>query len=145
MFFFVPGERLTLDHDDHPPPDFTPHDAGPFPERAGPLWVDGAGERLGLRVRAHHLNRGGTAHGGLLATLVDTAMGHAVRGVAEAESAATVSLTTDFLGPADEGDWVEARTKVERVGGRLAFVDCSVRGEGREVVRARGVFILLDG
>jgi len=39
---------------------------------------------------------------------------------------------------------VQATTKVERLGGRLAFVDCSLRVADREVVRARAVFTLLD-
>jgi acyl-coenzyme A thioesterase 13 len=130
---------------DDAPDGFSIHEAGPFLAHAGPLLISRDGTRIGLRVAGRHLNRGGTAHGGLLATLVDTAMGHAVREQADAEAAATVSLTTDYLGPAKEGDWVEASTEVERLGGRLAFVDCSLRVEDREVVRARAVFTLLDG
>ena len=126
------------------PAGFTPHEAGPFLEHAGPLWISADTEQLGLHVERRHLNRGGTAHGGLLATLVDTAMGHAVRERADADAAATVSLTIDYLGPAKEGDWLQASTKVERLGGRLAFVDCSLRVEDREVARARAVFTLLD-
>lgn len=126
------------------PAGFTVHDAGPFLERVGPLWFAEDPERFGLRIEDHHLNRGGTGHGGLLATLVDTAMGHAVRSSADADAAATVSLTTDYLGPAQAGDWVQTSTKVERLGGRLAFVDCSLRVEDREVVRARAVFTLLE-
>jgi acyl-coenzyme A thioesterase PaaI-like protein len=75
---------------------------------------------------------------------VAAAVGRAVRASAEQERAATVSLTTDYLGPAGPGDWLEARTEVERAGGRLAFVDCSVRAGDREVVRARAVYALLD-
>lgn len=126
------------------PAGFTVHDAGPFLDHIGPLWVDTGGDRFGLRVEGRHLNRGGTTHGGLLATLVDTAMGHAVRRSADADAAATVSLTTDYLGPAKQGDWVQTTTEVERLGGRLAFVDCSLRVEDREVVRARAVFTLLE-
>jgi acyl-coenzyme A thioesterase PaaI-like protein len=55
-----------------------------------------------------------------------------------------VSLTTDFLGAAKEGDFVEARTEVERLGGTLAFADCSLTVDGREIVRGRAVFAVLD-
>jgi acyl-coenzyme A thioesterase PaaI-like protein len=55
----------------------------------------------------------------------------------------TVSLTTDFLGPARVGDWLEAHTKVERIGGKLAFADCSLTVDGAEVVRGRAVFAML--
>jgi uncharacterized protein (TIGR00369 family) len=118
-------------------------DPGPFLEHVGPVVADG--DVLGLRVEARHLNASGTAQGGLLATLVDFAMGRAIRASAdEGRRAATVSLTTDFLGAAKEGDFVEARTEVERLGGRLAFADCSLTVEGREIVRGRAVFAVLD-
>jgi uncharacterized protein (TIGR00369 family) len=100
---------------------------------------------LGLRATKQHANAAGTIHGGLLATLCDTAVGHAVRAEAdEISAAATVSLTCDFLTPAEPGAWLEARTDVERLGSRLAFADCSISADGREVVRARAVFSVLD-
>jgi uncharacterized protein (TIGR00369 family) len=118
-------------------------DSGPYLEHVGPVLADG--DVLGLRVAAHHLNTSGMAQGGLLATLVDFAMGRAIRASADEERrAATVSLTTDFLGAAREGDFVEARTEVERLGGTLAFADCSLTVDGREIVRGRAVFAVLD-
>jgi acyl-coenzyme A thioesterase 13 len=127
-----------------PPETFRPvSEPGPFLEHVGPLLADG--DVLGLRVEAQHLNASGMAQGGLLATLVDFAMGRAIRASAdEGRRAATVSLTTDFLDAAQEGDFVEARTDVERLGGRLAFADCSLTVEGREIVRGRAVFAVLD-
>jgi acyl-coenzyme A thioesterase 13 len=118
-------------------------DPGPFLEHVGPVLEDG--DVLGLRVEAQHLNASGMAQGGLLATLVDFAMGRAIRAsTEEGRRAATVSLTTDFLGAANEGDFVCARTEVERLGGTLAFADCSLTVEGREIVRGRAVFAVLD-
>jgi uncharacterized protein (TIGR00369 family) len=127
-----------------PPASYRPvPDPGPFLQHVGPVLADG--DVLGLRVAAQHLNASGMAQGGLLATLVDFAMGRAIRPSAdEGRRAATVSLTTDFLGAAKEGDFVEARTEVERLGGRLAFADCSLTVEGREIVRGRAVFAVLD-
>lgn len=121
-------------------------DAGAFLELVGPVHASGEGtDRVfALRVEERHLNQAGAAHGGLLATLVDFAIGRAVQASADAEGAVTVSLTTDFLGPARAGDWVEARTEVERLGGRLAFADCSLSVEGREVVRGRAVYAVLS-
>jgi acyl-coenzyme A thioesterase 13 len=118
-------------------------DPGPFLEHVGPVLADG--DVLALRIAPHHLNRSGMAQGGLLATLVDFALGRAIRSSAdEGRRAATVSLTTDFLGAAREGDLVEARTEVERLGGTLAFADCSLTVEGREIVRGRAVFAVLS-
>jgi uncharacterized protein (TIGR00369 family) len=124
-----------------PPEGFTPlTGAGPFVDHAGPLHAREDGT-LGVRVEDRHLNRAGTAMGGFLTTLVDAAFGRAVREQSgDDATVATVSLTTDFLRPAPAGSWLEARTEVERLGGRLAFADCSVRADGEEVVRARAVF-----
>ncbi len=113
---------------------------GGFLDLVGPLHV-GPGGVLAARVTERHLNLAGTTMGGFLATLVDAAFGRAVREESEGDATvATVSLTTDFLRPAPAGAWLEARTEVERLGGRLAFADCSVRADGDEVVRARAVF-----
>ena len=131
-----------------PPEDFTPlEESGAFLEHVGPVYRrgEGADTVFALRVDERHLNLGGVAHGGLLATLVDFSLGRAIASAIDGETpAATVSLTTDFLGPAEAGDWVLAHTEVERLGGRLAFADCSLTVEGREVVRGRAVFAVLS-
>ena len=78
--------------------------------------------------------------------LVDAALGRAVRAQADGDASnVTVSLTTDYLRPAPAGAWLEARTAVERMGGRLAFADCSVTADGREAVRARAVLAVGAG
>ncbi|MDX6678297.1 MAG: hypothetical protein QOE31_2349 [Solirubrobacteraceae bacterium] len=133
-----------------PPAGFSAIDAlGPFAAHVGPFYIrDGAehGPVLGLRAVDEHANSAGAIHGGLLATLCDLALGYAVRAQADDDIAAavTVSLTTDFLAAAEPGAWLEARAKVEKLGGRLAFADCSVTADEREVVRARAVFSVLD-
>ena len=116
-------------------------DPGPFLDHVGPLLAgpDGA---LGLQTSERHANLAGKVHGGMLATLVDSALGRAIRDEAE-QAAVTVSLTTDYLGAVEPGDWLEAHTRVERLGGRLAFADCLLRVEDRELVRGRAVFAVL--
>jgi hypothetical protein len=42
-----------------------------------------------------------------------------------------------------EGDFVEARTEVERLGGTLAFAD-SLTVQGREILRGRAVLAVLS-
>ena len=128
------------------PPGFAPFEPqGPFLEHVGPvLWRDDdGGPVFGLRVTDRHTNHRGTGQGGLLSTFVDFAMGRAI----DAESGddkgrATVSLTVDFLKPAQPGDWIESRTRVERVGGTLAFADCSITVDDREIVRGRAVWVV---
>jgi uncharacterized protein (TIGR00369 family) len=128
-----------------PPESFEPlTDCGEFIDLVGPVHASGEGADrvLGIRIEDRHRNLAGAAHGGLLATLCDFALGRAVNAGGDHDGAVTVSLTVDYLGPAKPGDWVEAHTEVERLGGSLAFADCSLRVEAREVVRARAVFAL---
>jgi uncharacterized protein (TIGR00369 family) len=121
-------------------------DQGPYLEHIGPVQMrDDGGEELvlGLRAEARHTNHRGTVQGGLLSTFADFALGRAIEADADdGKDRATVSLTVDYLKPAKPGDWIESRTRVERVGGTLAFADCSLTVEGREIVRARSVWVV---
>jgi acyl-coenzyme A thioesterase PaaI-like protein len=79
----------------------------------------------------------------LLSTFADFALGRAIEADAEDDKdRATVSLTVDFLKPAKPGDWIESRTRVDRVGGTLAFADCSLTVDEKEIVRARAVWVV---
>ena len=128
------------------PDGFVPFDPqGPFLEHVGPvLWRDDEdGPIFGLRVEDRHTNHRGTVQGGLLSTFVDFALGRAIEADADdGKDRATVSLTVDFLKPAQPGDWIQTRTRVERVGGTLAFADCSLTVEDREIVRGRAVWVV---
>jgi len=118
---------------------------GPFLEHIGPVHVrdDEDGRVFGLRAEERHTNLRGTIQGGLLSTFADFALGRAIEADAEdAKDRATVSLTIDFLRPAQPGDWIEARTRVERVGGTVSFADVSLSVGEREIVRARGVWVV---
>ena len=128
------------------PDGFVPFpDQGPFLEHIGPIHVreDGGDLTLGLRAEERHANHRGTVQGGVLSTFADFALGRAIDADAEDDKdRATVSLTVDFLKPGKPGDWIESRTRVDRVGGTLAFADCSLMVEGKEIVRARAVWVV---
>jgi uncharacterized protein (TIGR00369 family) len=118
---------------------------GPFLEHIGPIHVREDADELilGLRAEERHANHRGTVQGGLLSTFADFALGRAIETDADdGKDRATVSLTVDFLKPAKPGDWIESRTRVDRVGGTLAFADCSLTVEDREIVRARAVWVV---
>ncbi len=87
-------------------------------------------------------NTRGKAHGGLLMTMLDIALGCAARdAVAGAESFITVDLHVAFLA-AGEGTLV-AEGRVLRAGGSLVFCEGEVRDdEGVMLARASGVFKL---
>jgi uncharacterized protein (TIGR00369 family) len=118
---------------------------GPFLEHIGPIMIkEGDGDLvLGLQTEDRHANHRGTVQGGLLSTFADFALGRAIEADAgDGKDRATVSLTVDFLKPAKPGDWVESRTRVDRVGSTLSFADCSLCVGDREIVRARAVWVV---
>jgi uncharacterized protein (TIGR00369 family) len=125
---------------------FSPYpNQGPFLEHIGPILIrDGAGELvLGLQTEERHANHRGTVQGGVLSTFADFALGRAIENDADdGKDRATVSLTVDYLKPAMPGDFVESRTRVDRVGGTLSFADCSLCVDDREIVRARAVWVV---
>jgi uncharacterized protein (TIGR00369 family) len=126
------------------PPGFERFDGGgDFVDLIGPVYArrDDGRRLFGIRIEERHRNARGVAHGGMLASLVDFALGRAIEEDAEdGQARATVSLTTDYLRPVELGAWVVAHTEVERLGGTLAFADCSLKVGDDEVVRARAVF-----
>ena len=128
------------------PEGFVPHDGqGPFLEHIGPILVHEDGDDLVLAIHAEerHTNHRGTVQGGLLSTFADFALGRAIEQDADDDKdRATVSLTVDFIKPAKPGDWIESRTRVDRVGSTLSFADCSLTVDGKEIVRARAVWIV---
>jgi acyl-coenzyme A thioesterase 13 len=118
---------------------------GPFLEHVGPICIRDHDDELvlGLRAEERHTNHRGTVQGGLLSTFADFALGRAIEFDADdGKDRATVSLTVDFIKPAKPGDWIESRTRVDRVGSTLSFADCSLTVEGREIIRARAVWIV---
>jgi acyl-coenzyme A thioesterase 13 len=134
----------------NPPSGFSPFpNQGPFLEHVGPIFVQGGGSDagddlvLGIQTEERHANHRGTVQGGLLSTFADFALGRAIEADADdGKDRATVSLTVDFLKPAKPGDWIESRTRVDRVGSTLSFADCSLCVDGKEIVRARAVWVV---
>lgn len=132
------------------PDGFLPYkEPSPFLDRVGPLYereADAAGLVLGLLVLEHHCNRRGFAHGGLLVTLADIALGKTgERRCDPPVSLLTASLAFDFVGVVRRGEWVEARCDFHRVGRALAFANCYLTSDAGVVGRASGVFKVAAG
>jgi acyl-coenzyme A thioesterase 13 len=129
----------------NPPPGFEPlFRTSPFLETVGPLFYrkePGGSFVIGLRILPKHANSRGSAHGGLLMTLLDIALGYTT-GLSQDPPAGltTASLTADFVRAPLVGEWVEARVDVQKVGGRLAFANAFLVVDGERVVRGSAVF-----
>lgn len=96
------------------------------------------------RVEARHLNVNGIVHGGVYATILDTAMGGALLTLLhEDETTATTSLYVEFLRPAQEGAVLRAKGEVVRRGHHLAFVEGNLYdGEGTRLSQAHGTWYI---
>jgi len=96
---------------------------------------------IGLRIAQKHANARGFAHGGLLVTLADIALGYQTAfGQDPPAGLITANLTADFAGAAKVGDWVEAHVDVQKLGSRLAFANAFLVVDDERIVRASAVF-----
>jgi uncharacterized protein (TIGR00369 family) len=101
-----------------------------------------------MEIAPHHLNRSGLLHGGILSTLLDTALGYAGCFMAEpgeVRRTLTLSLTTNFIASVKAG---HLRTEGRRTGGgkTIFFAEGEVRdADGRLIATATGTFKYLSG
>ena len=97
---------------------------------------------LAVDVDERHLNPAGTVHGGLLATLVDTTMGAAVRSAVDDEVPATSQLTLTYLRPGKPGRLLVSAT-VRKRGEMLTICEADVEQDGKSLVHALATFALV--
>jgi acyl-CoA thioesterase len=99
--------------------------------------------RFAVDLRQDHLNPYGVVHGGVVYSLIDTAMGAAVVSrLAPGERCATLEVKLNYLAPATEGRLTADARVVER-GGRIAVLEARVvRADGRVVAIATGTYYI---
>ncbi|MEO7917722.1 MAG: PaaI family thioesterase [Dokdonella sp.] len=128
------------------PDGFTPlFRTSPVLDMIGPLVCKGTGKDLvlGLMAEDRHCNGRGYIHGGILATLADTALGYTIAFSSDPPTPiVTVNLNLDYTGSAKVGDWLEASVDIHKHGTRLIFASCVITAAGAQVVRANAVFLV---
>ena len=101
-----------------------------------------------LKVGPQHLNRLSIPHGGVLATLLDSAAGFAASFSEDPDrprSLMTLSINVMFIGQARQGETIIARGR--RIGGgkTIAYTTADVEtADKRPIARAEAVFRYLD-
>jgi uncharacterized protein (TIGR00369 family) len=92
---------------------------------------------IAFEANPQHLNLQGLVHGGILATLADTAMGLAVQTALEpGRRHVTVQLGIEFLSPGRPGR-ITARGRSVKIGTQLGFAEADVmNADGRLLARA---------
>jgi uncharacterized protein (TIGR00369 family) len=97
---------------------------------------------VALELNEHHLNIQGLAHGGVLATLADAAMGLSVRSALEpGRKHVTVEMSVHYLRPITKGRILASGSAV-RIGRDVAYAEAEVRDAAtdRTLARARGTY-----
>ncbi|WP_308584942.1 PaaI family thioesterase [uncultured Pseudomonas sp.] len=117
--------------------------SSPLLDLLGPAYCRGEGVQLeiGLRADNRHANGRGTLHGGVLATLADVGMGYAMAfSSAPPLPLITASMTMDYLGAAQMGEWIVVRLEHHKRGRQMAFATAALQVEDKVVARASAVF-----
>ncbi|MDI1354681.1 MAG: PaaI family thioesterase [bacterium] len=102
-----------------------------------------------LTIQEKHLATPLSAHGGLIATLVDSALGVAALSAVCSQNkvVSTVEYKTNFLAPVFLGDQLVATGKVIQKGKRILISECEVLCVNREnklIAKAIGTFNAYD-
>jgi uncharacterized protein (TIGR00369 family) len=97
---------------------------------------------LGIRVGEVHCNTMGFMHGGMIATICDSAMARSTHTKLQRRTV-TLRMALEYFDPVQRGDWLEAHGRLVSEDGEVAHTECELRVGS--AVRARGtaVFRLL--
>ncbi len=123
-------------------------DTSDFLRLCGPFYEQRENGRLtalALGIQDKHRNLRNITHGGMLMTLADSVLGDfIVDNYDEEIGLVTVSMSSEFLRPAQVNDWVVARASINKKGRRLAFAECTLSVNDTPIFRASGVFALVE-
>jgi acyl-CoA thioesterase len=102
--------------------------------------------RLEMVVAERHLRTFGMLHGGVMATLLDAAMGSAAMTLAPPENdVVTVQLNVNFIRAAWEGEALAATSEIVHAGRRTAVARSELRtADGALVASASGTFMFIS-
>ena len=121
--------------------------AGDAASRAMGMRIDAVGPgtaTLSMTLAPDHLNGHGTAHGGVLFTLADSAFAFACN--SHGDKAVAASAQVAFLAPGKGGERVTARAAERTRAGRSGICDVTVTGEdGRVLAEFRGLSRTVPG
>ena len=96
---------------------------------------------IGLRLAKPHTNARGLIHGGLITALADNAMGYScAQATGWTTSFVTISLSIDFVGSAEIGQWLAVESDVIKTGSTICFAQCLVKADDVVIARASGTF-----
>lgn len=127
-----------------PDPTFNTHIGNLYARRGGKGTPDAF--VMGFRVHPHMCNPAGGLHGGMMMTVADLvgAMGGGTLAGLR-KFLPTVSMTFDFVAPAQVGDWVEGRPELVRATRSLLFTNIYLTVGETKILRASSICKIPSG
>ena len=95
------------------------------------------------QIQEIHLNTGGIAHGGYLATIADAGMGTAAHMIAKGKRCVTINLDLKFISAGILGDKLTGKVKIQKKTNSLIFIDCQINNSKGVVTTASGTWKIL--
>lgn len=96
--------------------------------------------RVVMPVERKHLHAGGVVHGGVIASVIDTAIAFALIALIDAVEVASIELKVNYIAPVRDGE-LTAEGKIVHSGRRIAVGEAEVKDEGGKLVaRAMGTY-----
>jgi uncharacterized protein (TIGR00369 family) len=108
----------------------------------GDVYLRESDGTMALTVTDEHSNLHGIAHGGLLATLADCALGSFVARQS-GRSVVTVQMSLDYMNAVRAGDWLEAHVQIDKQGRRLIYGSVRLTAGDRVMLKASAVFAVI--
>ena len=138
--------KATIVTGDHPFANWMIWDNEPFDDKAGPFFhrLDPEGRLIAaFKADRSHLNGISVVHGGCLVPLADYSMFTLSTQNATGDNFVTVSLNSEFVGSAREGDIVTAYPEVVKRGKRMLFARGLIVVQDRVVLSFTGTMTTL--
>ena len=96
------------------------------------------------KIQDMHLNTGGIAHGGYLATIADAGMGTAAHMIATGKRCVTINLEIKFLSAGKLGDNLTGKVQILKKTKTLIFINCIISNSKEIVSSASGTWKILS-
>ncbi|MBI1358836.1 MAG: hypothetical protein GC155_00970 [Alphaproteobacteria bacterium] len=129
-----------------PPPGYEFRPRAPYINHVGPIWQWTENEpgtmRLALRVADVHSNTMGYMHGGMIATMVDSAMARAMHAVL-GRRALTLKMGLEYLDAVKVGELLEVHGRLVAADEQVAQTEALVKVGESLRARGTGLFRLL--
>ena len=96
-----------------------------------------------VEIKEMHLNTGGIAHGGFIATIADTGMGNAAHIVAGNKRCVTINLDIKFISAGKLNEKLIGKVKVLKRTKTLVFISSEILSSEKIVASASGTWKIL--